>query len=268
MINFKNYLKDNEFLPLIGVYDVFSALIATRHFDGVFISGYSFAASSYGLPDIGFVNWKDIVDMSIRVRHVLPDAPILVDVDDGFGDEIVAANTVSLLEKSNLSAVMLEDQKRPRRCGHFDGKLLLPIEEYLVKLKAVLEKRKEIFVIARSDATDPEEGIDRALAYAEAGADGVMIEGIGDLKIAERLVSQVSCPVMVNQLHGGKTPNWSFDELKDAGVQIAIYSTPCLYAAQYGIEKYLSEMSQTGFLPKENTVEISDCTELLNIAIS
>ena len=265
---FRERISKGGILPLIGVYDVFSALIAARRFEGVFCSGFSFAASAYGLPDLGFVNWRDIVDHSTRIRHALPSTHILVDIDDGFGDEVVAANTVRTLESNGLSAVMLEDQKRPRRCGHFQGKEVLPIEEYMVKLRAVLGQRKELFVIARTDASDPEEGIDRCSAYAEAGADGVMVEGIRDIKVAERLAAQVDCPVMVNQLHGGNSPNWSLKELEEAGVAIAIYSTPCLFAAQYAIEQYLDEFRKSGRLPATGTVELASCAEILNESIN
>jgi len=141
----------------------------------VFCSGYSYSASAYGLPDVGYVNWHDITEFATKIRHALPNTHVLVDVDDGFGDEVVAANTIRNLESNGLSAVMMEDQKRPRRCGHFEGKIILPIEEYLVKLSRVIETRSSIFVIARTDASDQGEAIERAIAYAEAGADGVMV---------------------------------------------------------------------------------------------
>jgi 2-methylisocitrate lyase-like PEP mutase family enzyme len=234
---FRRRLQSEKLICLIGVYDVFSARIAARRFEGVFCGGYGYAASAYGLPDVGYVNWRDITDFSTRIRHVLPSTHILVDVDDGFGDEGVAANTVRILELNGLSAVMMEDQKRPRRCGHFEGKEILPLNEYRTKLSNVIAARKGIFVIARTDATDPSEALDRAVSYAEAGADGVMVEAIRDLDTLARLRSCVSVPIMVNQLNGGKSPNWRFDELEDAGASILICSTPCLFAAQYGIER-------------------------------
>ena len=204
---FRRRIETGRLLPLIGVYDVFSALIASRIFEGVFCSGYSYAASAYGLPDVGYVNWRDMTDWATKVRHALPDTQILVDVDDGFGDQVVAANTVRNLEANGLSAVMMEDQKRPRRCGHFEGKEILPMGEYLTKLNRVMETRQSIFVIARTDATDAYEGVDRAVAYAESGADGVMVEAICDLDTITNLRSQISVPIMVNQLHGGKSPS-------------------------------------------------------------
>lgn len=261
---FRRRLQSGKLLCLIGVYDVFSARIAAQRFEGVFCSGYSYAASAYGLPDVGYVNWRDIADFSTRIRHVLPSTHILVDVDDGFGDEVVASNTARILELNGLSAIMMEDQKRPRRCGHFEGKEILPLPEYLTKLARVLDSRDGIFVIARTDATDPSEALDRAVSYAEAGADGVMVEAIRDLETIAKLRSWISAPLMVNQLHGGKSPNWRFDELEDAGASILICSTPCLFAAQYGIERYLDLMLETNRLPSENTVSMKDCARVLD----
>lgn len=261
---FRRRMTNPKVLILIGVYDVFSARIAAERFEGVFCSGYSFAASAYGLPDVGYVNWGDMTDFATRIRHTIPSTHVLVDIDDGFGDEVVASNTIRILELNGLSSVMIEDQKRPRRCGHFEGKEILPLNEYLTKLSAVLRTRKSIFVIARTDVTDPSEGIERAASFAEAGADGVMMEAIRDLKTLSRLRDQISVPIMVNQLHGGKSPNWRFDELEDAGASIVICSTPCLFAAQYGIERYLDMMLEKQHLPPDETVTMSDCLTLLN----
>ena len=261
---FRRRLRKKRLLPLIGVYDVFSALIAADRFEGVFCSGYGFAASAYGLPDVGYVNWRDMADFATKIRHAIPNTHILVDVDDGFGDQVVASNTIRVLESNGLSAVMMEDQKRPRRCGHFEGKEILPVDEYLTKLSKVVETRQSIFVIARTDATDPSEGIERAVRYAEAGADGVMVEAIRDLETIAKLRSQVSVPIMVNQLHGGKSPNWRFDELEDAGASIVIYSTPCLFAAQYSIQHYLDTLLEDKRLPAENTASMNDCAHVLN----
>jgi 2-methylisocitrate lyase-like PEP mutase family enzyme len=261
---FLRRIRKKRLLPLIGVYDVFSAMIAAKKFEGVFCSGYGFAASAYALPDVGYVNWRDMTDFSTKIRHALPNSHILVDVDDGFGDQVVASNTIRVLESNGLSAVMMEDQKRPRRCGHFEGKEILPVNEYLTKLSQVIQTRRSIFVIARTDATDPEEGIERAVSYAEAGADGVMVEAIKDLNTISKLRSQVSVPIMVNQLHGGKSPSWQFDELEDAGASIVIYSTPCLFAAQYGIERYLDMLIEKKCLPSENTASMEDCAQILN----
>lgn len=109
-------------VPQIGVYDVLSASLAARHFEGAFLSGFSFAASYYGLPDNGFIAWSDMVAFAQRTRVILPDRHIMVDIDDGYCDTEVACHVVHLLEAAGASGVVLEDQQRPRRCGHVDGK--------------------------------------------------------------------------------------------------------------------------------------------------
>lgn len=261
---FRERIRTGTILPLCGIYDAFSALVAAKRFEGVFCSGFGFAASQYGLPDIGYVNWRDINDFACRVRHVLPNTHLLVDVDDGFGEEVISANTISQLEASGISAVMIEDQKRPRRCGHFEGKQVLPIGQFSMKLKTALAARKSLFVIARTDATDMEDGLRRAIRYVEDGADGIMVEAVRDLNFVREVVNRTRAPVMVNQLHGGKSPNWTLKEMQEAGVAIVIYSTPCLFAAQYGIEKYLDQLIATGVLPHENTSSMHDCVATLH----
>ena len=151
---------ERDIMPFIGVYDVFSAALAGRHFDALFISGFGFAASHYGLPDIGFITWSDMVYYVQRIRTVLPQHHMLVDIDDGYCDPEVACHVVSILEASGASGVVLEDQKRPRRCGHFDGKQIMDLDEYLAKLKQVLATRRDLFVIpapvwSRSSFTRP-----------------------------------------------------------------------------------------------------------------
>src|SRR5215831_16646164 len=174
----RRVLTQRAITPFIGVYDVFSASVVAKYYDGIFISGFSFAASFYGLPDIGFIAWSDLLSFVQRVRAVLPRHHMLVDIDDGYCDPEVACHVVALLESSGASGVVLEDQKRPRRCGHFDGKQLLELPEFLAKLKKVLNTRKDMFVVARTDAGGMEEQIVRARSFAEVGADAVLIDGI------------------------------------------------------------------------------------------
>ncbi len=173
--------------PFIGVYDVFSAGLAGRHFDSLFVSGFGFAASNYGLPDIGFITWTDIVAFVQRIRTILPAHHLLVDIDDGYCDPEVACHVVSVLESVGASGVVLEDQKRPRRCGHFDGKQIMELDEYIAKLKAVLATRRDMLVIARTDASDIDDISNRIKAFVEAGADAVLVDGLKDLEVVRKL---------------------------------------------------------------------------------
>jgi len=261
-------LVKESLLPFMGVYDVFSASIAARYFRGLFLSGFSFAASFYGLPDIGFICWSDLVAFTQRVRTILPHHMLLIDIDDGFGDSETACHVVSLLERVGASGVIMEDQKRPRRCGHFPGKQLLELDEYLIKLQRVLATRQDLFVIARTDATDEEERIARAKAFAQCGADAILVEALPNLKLVKDIKRSVQCPIMVNQIAGGKSPSWNFETLQKMGVSLVNYSTPCLFGAQTGIEHTLNFLKDhDGELPKNTGLNVQSslesCTSLL-----
>lgn len=254
-------------MPFIGVYDVFSASLAAMHYDGLFISGFSFAASHYGLPDIGFVAWPDIVALCQRMRAVLPKHHIIVDIDDGFGDAESAAHVVSLLRGAGASGVILEDQLRPRRCGHFDGKQLLDLDQYLIKLNKVLAVRKDLFVIARTDAADFNEIERRVHAFANAGADAILIDGLRDLNILKQLKATLNKPLMFNQIVGGKSPPCTLAELKNVGISLVNYSTPCLFAAQAAIEKTMIALKENGGkLP--DGIGVHDCNAILKDNLS
>jgi 2-methylisocitrate lyase-like PEP mutase family enzyme len=262
----KKDITHRTFLPFIGIYDVFSASIAARHFNGLFLSGFSFAASYYGLPDIGFICWTDLVAFAQRVRTVLPHHHLLIDIDDGFGDSEIACHVVSLLEAAGASGVIMEDQKRPRRCGHFPGKQLLELDEYLVKLTRVLATRQDLVVIARTDATDPEEQMRRAKAFSDSGADAILVEALPNLDLVKQIRDRVKCPLMVNQIAGGKSPSWSFDDLEAMGVSLVNYSTPCLFGAQTGMEQTLRMLKDNGGrLSNEKGVpsSLESCTNLI-----
>ena len=263
----RSALEDRGQMSFIGVYDVFSATVAQRHFDGIFVSGFGFSASHYGLPDIGFIAWPDIVAFTRRLRTVLPEAHIVVDMDDGYGDPEIAANAALSLEEAGASAIILEDQQRPRKCGHLSGKTLLDLEVYLEKLKRVLAARNKLFVVARTDATEPDDMVRRALASASAGADGVLVDGLENLDVVRSLHDSIDVPIAFNQIAGGRSPGRSWTELRQAGVSMVIYSTPCLFAAQSAIDRSLSALSEAdGVLPEpgDGHVGLSDCTTLLD----
>lgn len=252
-------------VPMIGVYDVFSATLAGREFDGLFLSGFGFAASYYGLPDLGFIAWSDMVAFAERVRAVLPRHHLLVDIDDGYGDPEVAAQVVQRLVRIGVSGVVLEDQQRPRRCGHYDGKQIMELGQYLTKLNRVLEFRGDLFVVARTDAQDTDEASRRVRAFAEAGCDAVLVEAVRDLNAYRTLSQGVTVPLVCNQIAGGRTPSWSLTDMSTAGVQLVIYSTPCLFAAQGAVETALTRLRANDgrLVPDLPDVKLGECTPIL-----
>ncbi|MGE5276401.1 MAG: isocitrate lyase/PEP mutase family protein [Acidobacteriota bacterium] len=237
-------VERRQTLPFIGVYDAYSASLAARQFNALFLSGFSFSASYYGLPDEGYIAWPDVAQCAQRIRAVLPEAHLLVDMDDGYGDAGVAAHAAATLEAAGASGVVFEDQLRPKKCGHLDGKQVVELETYLDKLDRVLSARSDLFVVARTDATAPEERLRRSAAFDRAGADAILVDGIEDLAFLRELRSRVKAPVAFNQIAGGKSPSRSWTELREAGVSIVIYSTPCLFAAHQAIDQALGDLGR------------------------
>jgi 2-methylisocitrate lyase-like PEP mutase family enzyme len=263
-IALKKAIESSEITPLVGVYDMFSASVAADHFDGFFVSGFGFAASYYGLPDIGFIAWPDMVDFVQRLRLVFPEHHLLVDIDDGYVDADVAAHVVANLERIGASGIIIEDQQRPRRCGHVDGKRILPLPEYLEKLDLVLKTRRDLVVVARTDAVDKDEILRRAAALAETEADVLLVDGVRGTESIRQIREVIGDkPLLFNQIAGGKSPRLSLPELQDLGVNVAIYSTPCLFAAQGAIEEALTTLkTNEGRLPPQG-IGVTEALRLL-----
>ena len=237
--------QNAEIIPFIGVHDALSASIAAKYFDGIFCSGYGFAASHYGMPDEGFIAWPDLIAYVARLRAIVPDTRILVDIDDGYGDPNIAANVVRRLELTGASAVIIEDQRRPKKCGHLPGKEIITKEEYLNRLDSILQVRNEIFIVARTDADNLPDGIDRATRYAEGGADAVMVEGLRTLEEVQAVKKEIgNTPLVVNIISGGKTEPVDMYQLHNAGADFVIYSTPTLFPAQEAIEKSIAKLKE------------------------
>ena len=258
-------LQTNRTIPLIGVFDSFSASLAARHFDGIFVSGFGLAASYYGLPDTGFVAWPDVVDLTRRIRAVAPDAYVVVDIDDGFADSDVAARVARQLELSGASGLILEDQARPRKCGHFGGKKLLPLDVYLERLNSILEACSDIVVIARTDASDESEIRERVAAFSCTGADAILVDGQSSLESISQLRELTDKPMAFNQILGGRSPAFGLSELQEAGISLAILSTPLLFAAQAAMERCLEQLSLNDMRldAVETTVQLSETQQVL-----
>lgn len=252
--------------PFLGIYDAFSARIAAGYSTNLFYSGFGFAASHYGLPDIGYIAWSDIVQAAWRIRQILPEHTLLVDIDDGYVDTAVACHVTQQLERMGVAMVMLEDQARPRRCGHYDNKVLLPLEKYLEKLEAVLAQRTNLCVLARTDASG-NEIFRRVDALSQTDADVILVDGVQSLETLREVRKMTDKPILFNQIAGGKSPRVSLNELREAGAELALYSTPCLFAAQAAMEQALQQLFlNDGRLPDTSdgqAIGVVQCTALL-----
>ncbi|MFT7839310.1 isocitrate lyase/PEP mutase family protein [Saccharothrix sp. BKS2] len=257
-------VASNRVTPVIGVFDMLSASVAARHYDALFVSGFGLAASHYGLPDLGFIAWPDVVSFVQRLRLAFPRHHLLVDIDDGYVDPEVACHVVRSLEQVGASGVVLEDQRRPRRCGHVGGKQVLPLPEYLEKLGRVLDTRTDLFVVARTDATEEPEMLRRAAALAGTDADAVLVDGVPSVEVIRGVREAAGAtPVVFNQIAGGRSPRLDLADLAGLGVDVAIYSTPCLFAAHAAIDDALVELKRRdGALP-DGPVGVAESQALL-----
>jgi len=252
--------------PFLGIYDCFSASIAARYSSNLFLSGFGFSAGFYGLPDVGYIAWADMVAAAWRVRQILPEHKLFVDIDDGYVDIHTALHVVKQLERMGTAMVMLEDQSRPRRCGHVDGKQLLPLPAYMAKLNALLAERASMCVLARTDASGDE--IYRRLeAMSATDADVLMVDGIDSIETLKQVRNCTDKPLLFNQIAGGKSPNLSLEQLRALGIGLVQYSTPLLFAAQQAMTEALdSLMKSGGILPKNPnglSVGVAECFALL-----
>jgi len=235
-----------EGIELPGCYDVLSAMILERAgFPAVFMSGYGIAASMLGNPDIGLTSLVETALMTKNVSGAIR-VPLVVDADNGYGDEDSVVRTVYELERAGAAAIILEDQVFPKRCGHAAGKTVIPLDRYLRKLDCALEARQtSMVVVARTDATSMDEGILRAKRFHAAGADVTLIDGLPSVEALQRIGDEVPGHKVINLIHGGKTPLLPSQQLHDLGFKIVLYSTPALYTATRTMLDSMTKLAQT-----------------------
>jgi 2-methylisocitrate lyase-like PEP mutase family enzyme len=246
---FRELLEGPGGIELPGCYDVLSALVLeSAGFDAIFMSGYGVAASLLGNPDIGLTS---LVETALITRNVSSaiHVPLVVDADNGYGNEDNVVRTVGELEHAGAAAMILEDQVFPKRCGHAAGKQVIPLDQYMRKLHAALKARQtSMCVVARTDATTLEEGILRAKRFHDAGADVLLIDGLPSVEALERVAAEVPGRKIINLIFGGKTPLLSSRQLHDLGFKIVLYSTPALYTAAQTMLAAMKLLRETGEL--------------------
>ncbi|GAM48150.1 methylisocitrate lyase [Nocardia seriolae] len=224
-------------------------LIHEIGFEGVYVSGAVLSAE-LGLPDIGLTTLSEVAERGRLIARVT-DLPVLIDADTGFGEPMNAARTVTLLEEAGLAGCHLEDQVNPKRCGHLDGKALVPVEDMVRRLRAAVAARRDSgFVIcARTDARGVEgldAAIDRAKAYADAGADLIFTEALADATEFSKFRAAVNIPLLANMTEFGKSELLSAGQLESLGYNAVIYPVTTLRLAMYAIETGLREIAETG----------------------
>ena len=252
-----NMLHNNPLVQLIaaegivtapGVYDGLSArLTEAAGFSAIYASGGAIARST-GVPDIGLLTLTEVAD---RLRQIVSatSRPVIADADTGFGNETNVRRTVELFAQTGVAALHLEDQQFPKRCGHLDGKSLVPVAEMVHKLEVAKAYSGEMMIIARTDAIAVEgfeAAIERACAYRAAGADMLFVEAPETRQQIEAIARRVPGPKLINMFHSGKTPLVPTEELKTMGYQLIIIPSDLQRAAMTGIREALEIIKRDG----------------------
>lgn len=246
---FRRMLEEPGLITLPGCYDTLSAILLERAgFPAVFVSGYGVAASLLGSPDIGLTSLTETISVARRVAAAV-EVPVVLDIDNGYGDEDGVVRAVREAEAAGVAAVQLEDQVLPKRCGHASGKQVSSLDTALRKLECALDARSsDLCVIARTDATQLDEAIKRARAFHATGAEVTIVDGLRSEADLLRVAREVPGPKQLNLILGGKTPILSDAEVERAGFKIVLYSTPALYASTKALLSTLSRLRQSGDL--------------------
>lgn len=247
---FRAGLASGSLLRFPGAFSPLSAMLIARHgFDGVYVSGAVIAAD-LGLPDIGLTTVSEVAGRAAQIARVIA-LPALVDADTGFGEPMNIARTVQILEDAGVAGMHLEDQVNPKRCGHLDGKDVVGPEVAVRRIKAAVAARRDpAFVIAaRTDAaavTGMDEAIDRAKAFADAGADLIFPEAMTDEADFERFRAAVDVPLLANMTEFGKSKLLTANTLASLGINVVIYPVTLLRLAMHAADTGLAEIAGHG----------------------
>jgi methylisocitrate lyase len=249
---FRAALASEQPLQIIGAINAHHALLAKRAgFKAIYLSGGGVAAGSLGLPDLGINTLDDVLTDVRRITDVC-DTPLIVDIDTGFGPSAFnIARTIQSLTKFGAAGCHIEDQVGAKRCGHRPGKEIVSTEEMRDRVKAAVDARTDdsFYIIARTDAIAShgvDAAIERALACIEAGADAIFAEAAYDLATFEKFGKAAGVPLLANITEFGKTPLFSVDELKSAGVGMVLYPLSAFRAANKAAEAVYEAVRRDG----------------------
>jgi 2-methylisocitrate lyase-like PEP mutase family enzyme len=245
----RDRLATKNFFVVPGIHDMISAVIADRvGFDIVYGTGYWLTASAYGLPDAGLVTYTQMLDRHATIMRT-SKAALIADADTGFGGLLNVQHTVRGYEAAGISAIQIEDQEFPKKCGHTPFRRVIPLDDMVQKIKVAAETRDDMLIIARTDARQSE-GLDNALrrleAYAKAGADVLFPEAMESEEEMRRACATLDKPVMANMANGGSTPILKGDVLRDIGFAFAIYPSLSSLIAAAAIETAFIKLRDEG----------------------
>ncbi len=247
----RELLRGPGILMAPGAHDAFTAeLIEQAGFGACYMTGSGTVSALLGMPDVGLITLTEMV-MNARYIARAASIPVICDADTGYGNAINVMRTVREYEAAGVAGIHLEDQMFPKKCGHMEGKALVPLEEMAGKLRAACAAREDsdFLIIARTDSRaveGVEAAIRRANAYAEAGADLIFPEAPQSREELARFAKEIQAPVMANMTEFGKTPIVPAVELERMGYRLVIYPTTALRVAHRAMQELFAHLKQTG----------------------
>jgi 2-methylisocitrate lyase-like PEP mutase family enzyme len=261
-------VAEKRFLVVPGVHDALSALLVEKTgFEAYFIGGFPAVGARYGVPDIGL---KGFGEISACVRDIVAacDLPVLVDGDDGYGDVKNVVHMVQSYERMGVSAIMIEDQQWPKRCGHMVGKKVVSVELAEAKIRAACAERRdpETWILARTDARavyDLDEAMRRAERYIAAGADGIFVEAPRSVEELAIIGKAFDVPQICNPLIGGHTPILTMEQLGALGFRCAVLGIDTLMHAAKAVEAVLVDMKTGQFARRNDGMDFEDYKKLV-----
>ncbi len=267
-------LAQPDLLVAPGAYDALSArLITQAGFPAVYMTGFGTAASTLGQPDVGLLTMSEMVSRAAALAAIVEDRPLIADADTGYGNPINVRRTIREYERAGVAAVHIEDQVWPKKCGHMEGKQVIPVDEMVQKIRAAVDARQDpdFVIIARTDANAVNglaDALHRGRAYREAGADVIFIEAprsIEELRTIAQTFPDV--PLLYNWAESGKTPLLSLEEIHALGFKLVIFPVSLLFAATRTLLDLLEllKQGQTPTAFAEHTVTFAHFTDQIGL---
>lgn len=257
---FRARLGEDRAILMPGAANALAArIIADMGFEAIYLSGAGLTNTYLGMPDLGFVGLPEIAQHTSTIRDAT-DLPIVVDADTGFGNALNVRHTIRTLERAGASAIQIEDQVNPKRCGHFSGKDVVSLEEARSRIKAAADARQDpnMLIVARTDARStlgPDAAIERAQYFIEDGADITFVEAPESVDELRAIPARLSgTPQLVNLVVGGRTPIMSLDELGTMGFKLVLYANVALQGAVLGMQTALGQLKADGSLDESGPV--------------
>ncbi len=263
-------LASDKILLAPGVFDGLSArLTEEAGFEAIYASGGAIARSA-GFPDLGLLTLTEMLDRITQITQAV-NVPVIADADTGYGNALSVQRTVRLYEHAGVAALHIEDQVSPKRCGHYEGQALVPVDEMVGKVRAALEARHDsnVLIIARTDARSVvglDEALKRAREYAAAGADLLFVEAPRSVEELKAIAEVVPVPLVYNMTYSGKSPVLTPAELAALGYRLMIYPADLQLGAIRGMQRVLVALNEKGMTESDDRVSFQDREAVVRLA--